>query len=58
MMRERNQIASQMDGVRKLEQDVTDTLELVELAEVESDAAMVADGMTALRALAGEAKRR
>src|SRR6202166_709635 len=58
MMRERNQLASQMEGVRKLEQDVSDTLELVELAEAEGDAAMVADGMTALRALAEEAKRR
>ena len=58
LMRERNQLASQMDGVRKLALDVSDTLELIELAEAEGDAAMVADGMTALRALAEEAKRR
>jgi peptide chain release factor 2 len=57
-MRERNQLASQMEGVRKLEQDVADTLELIELAEAEGDAAMVADGMAALRGLAEEAKRR
>jgi len=57
-MRERNQLSSQMDGVRKLEQDVSDTLELIGLAEAEDDTAMVADGMTALRALAEEAKRR
>ncbi len=57
-MRERNQLASQMDGVRKLGQDVADTLELIELAEAEGDSGMVADGMTALRALAEEAKRR
>jgi peptide chain release factor 2 len=58
LMRERNQLASQMDGVRKLALDVSDTLELIELAEAEGDATMVADGMTALRALAEEAKRR
>jgi peptide chain release factor 2 len=57
-MRERNQLASQMEGVRKLEQDVSDTLELIELAEADNDAAMVADGMTALRTLAEEAKQR
>jgi peptide chain release factor 2 len=47
-----------MDGVRKLERDVGDTLELIELAEAEGDAAMVADGMATLRALAEDAKRR
>ncbi len=57
-MRERNSLTSQMDGVRKLERDVGDTLELVELAEGEGDAGMVADGMASLRALAEEAKRR
>ncbi|HXA22709.1 MAG TPA: peptide chain release factor 2 [Acetobacteraceae bacterium] len=58
LMRERNNLASRMDGVRKLERDVSDTLELVELAEGEGDAGMVADGMATLRALAEEAKRR
>jgi peptide chain release factor 2 len=57
-MRERNHLAGQMDGLRKLERDVADTLELIELAEAEGDEAMTADGMTTLRALAGEAKRR
>src|SRR6478735_7361773 len=57
-MRERNQIAGQMEGVRKLETEVADTLELIGLAEADSDAGVVDDGMTALRALAEEAKRR
>jgi peptide chain release factor 2 len=57
-MRDRNNLASRMDGVRKLERDVGDTLELIELAEAEGDAAMVADGMATLRALAEDAKRR
>jgi peptide chain release factor 2 len=57
-MRDRNNLASQMDGVRNLARDVCDTLELIELAEAEGDAAMVADGMATLRALAEDAKRR
>jgi peptide chain release factor 2 len=57
-MRERNQIASAMEGVLKLEQDVADALELIELAEADGDEAMVAEAMTALRTAADEAKRR
>jgi len=57
-MRERNQIASAMDGVRKLETDVSDTQELIELAEADGDEAMVADAVASLRTLAAEAKRR
>jgi peptide chain release factor 2 len=57
-MRERNQLASQTEGVRKLEAEVADTVELIELAEAEGDQAMASDGMSALRALAAEAKRR
>ena len=57
-MRERNQIASQMEGVSKLEREVADTLELIGLAEADGDAAMAEEGLAALRALADEAKRR
>ncbi len=57
-MRERNQIASRIEGVRKLQSEVADTLELIAMAEADGDAPMVADGMAALRALAEEAKRR
>ncbi len=57
-MRERNQIASQMDGVRKMEADVADAMELIELAEADDDASMVADALASLRAIAEEAKRR
>ena len=57
-MRERNQIASAMEGVRALETEVADALELIELAEADSDAAMVAEAMTSLKAAAAEAKRR
>jgi len=57
-MRERNQLAGAIEGVRKLEQDVADTLELIELAEADSDEAMLAEAMAALKAYAEEAKRR
>ena len=57
-MRERNHLAGQIDGVVKLETDVAETVELIELAEADNDTAMVADGMAGLRALADEAKRR
>ncbi len=58
MMRERNHLADSIDGVRKLETDVDDTMELIELAEADGDAAMVSDGLKSLEALAAEAKRR
>jgi len=57
-MRERNQIASAIEGVRKLETDVSDTLELIELAEAENDTGMISDAIATLRGLADEAKRR
>ncbi len=57
-MRERNRLSSQIDGLTALTRDVTDAVELVELAEAEGDDAMVADGIATLRALSVEAKRR
>jgi peptide chain release factor 2 len=57
-MRERNQLAAGIEGVRKLQSEVSDTLELLGMAEADGDAAMVAEGMAALRTLAEEAKRR
>ncbi|WP_110095644.1 peptide chain release factor 2 [Novacetimonas maltaceti] len=58
LMRERTLLANQIEGVQKLEGEVRDTLELVELAEMEGDGDVVAEGVQALRALAEEAKRR
>ena len=57
-MRERNQIIAGTEGVRAMERELDDTLELVAMAEEEGDGAMVADGMAALRRIATEAKRR
>ncbi len=47
-----------MEGCASWKRDVADTLELIALAEADGDAAMAAEGMAALRALAEEAKRR
>ena len=57
-MRERNRLATQIDGVLKLEREVADSLELIGLAEADGDAPMIADGLSALRAAAAESKRR
>jgi len=57
-MRERNRLASQIDGVTALAREVADSLELSDLAEAEGDAAMVADALGTLKRLADEAKRR
>jgi peptide chain release factor 2 len=57
-MRERNQLASGIEAVRKLETEASDTIELIGMAEAENDAAMAAEGLAALRAMAEEAKRR
>ena len=57
-MRERNGLASRIEGVQSLEREVGDTVELVAMAEAESDAAMVADATATLQKLADEAKRR
>ena len=57
-MRERNRLASQIEGVTALEREVADTVELIAMAEAEGDAAMAADAAESLRALAAEAKRR
>jgi peptide chain release factor 2 len=57
-MRERNHLAGQMDGLRALQQEVSDTLELIVMAESDGDGAMAEEGLAALRASAEEAKRR
>ncbi len=58
VLRERTRLATQIEGVSRLIHEVDDALGLIELAEAESDAAMVADGLASLQALADEAKRR
>jgi peptide chain release factor 2 len=57
-MRERNQIASGMEAVVRMERDAADSTELLEMAEADGDTAMVADAIATLKALAQEGKRR
>ena len=57
-MRERNHLAAGVEGVRKLESEAADTVELIGLAEADGDGAMAAEGLAQLRALAEESKRR
>ena len=57
-MRERNEIASKMECVLRLERESADAIELTEMAEAEGDTAMIADAIASLKALAEEGKRR
>ncbi|OOL17348.1 peptide chain release factor 2 [Bombella intestini] len=57
-MRERTMLANQIEGVEALEADVQDTLDLVELAEMENDDAVVQEGLATLRSLAAQAQQR
>jgi peptide chain release factor 2 len=58
VMRERNRLADQVEGVQKLEREVSDSLELVEMAEAEGDAATADAAVADLKRLAEELKRR
>ncbi|MBB2204013.1 peptide chain release factor 2 [Gluconacetobacter takamatsuzukensis] len=58
LMRERTLLAGQVEGVQRLEADVRDTLDLIELAEMEGDEPVLKDATRMLRELADEAKRR
>ncbi len=51
-------LANQIEGVEALEADVQDTLDLVELAEMENDDAVVQEGLATLRSLAAQAQQR
>src|SRR6516165_1858808 len=57
-MRERNQIASMVEGVRAIEAETKDTIELIAMAEADSDEAMVADGVATLERLAIAVKQK
>ncbi|MCU0887944.1 MAG: peptide chain release factor 2 [Rubritepida sp.] len=58
VMRERTRLAGQIEGVQRLDQEVRDALELIELAEAEEDAATADAAVDDLKRLAAEAKRR
>jgi peptide chain release factor 2 len=58
VMRERNRLASLVEGLQAMEREAADTAELIGLAESEGDEAMAADGVATLERLLEEAKRR
>ena len=57
-MRERQQLDSQISAVERLQRELADQSELIELAEAEGDEAIVSEAEAALRRLAAEAERR
>jgi peptide chain release factor 2 len=57
MMRERQKLESALSGVTRLQNDLADALGLIEMAEAENDAAMVADAENSLAALARRAEQ-
>ena len=58
VMRERTKLESSIGAIKRLRAAVDDNVGLIEMAEAEADAAMVADGIKALRAMADDAKQR
>ncbi|HYZ42783.1 MAG TPA: peptide chain release factor 2 [Stellaceae bacterium] len=58
LLRERTKLDQAVTGYRRIEREVADTLELIELGEAEGDAAIVAEAAAALEKLRAEAARR
>ncbi len=58
LMRERQQLDDSINGVKALEQQLNDNIELIEMGEEEGDEAIIKDAEDALRALRAEANRR
>src|SRR5215218_2078327 len=57
VMRERRRLDEAMSATRKIESELKDTLELIEMAEAEGDVALVDDGVQSLAELADRAER-
>jgi peptide chain release factor 2 len=57
-MRERQQLEDGISGVHKLEADLADNLELIELGEMEGDKDVVSEAEAALKALKADVERR
>ncbi|HEX4737862.1 MAG TPA: peptide chain release factor 2 [Allosphingosinicella sp.] len=57
VMRERRRLDEAIGATRRIEQDLADTLELIEMAEAEGDAAMVDDAVASLKELAERADK-
>ena len=57
VMRERRRLEEAIGATQKIETELKDTVELIEMAEAEGDIALVDDGVTALEELAARAER-
>src|SRR6185437_269643 len=57
VMRERQRLEHAIGATRSIERELTDTLELIELADAEGDAALVEDAIGSLAELADRADR-
>ena len=57
VMRERRRLDESIAAVKSIESERDDTVELIEMAEAESDEAMASDGVAALAALAERADK-
>ena len=57
VMRERRRLEEAIGATQKIETELKDTVELIEMAELEGDESLVDDGVTALGELADRAER-
>src|SRR6476659_6760470 len=57
VMRERRRLEEAIGATRKLETELNDTVELIEMAEAEGDAGLVDDGVKSLAELAERAEK-
>src|ERR687889_575200 len=57
VMRERRRLEEAIGATRKLETELTDTVELIEMAEAEGDSSLIDDGVSSLADLAERAER-
>lgn len=57
-MRERQTLDDGVNGVRGLEQQLSDNLELIEMGEAEGDASIVTDAEAAIKAMSGDVRQR
>src|SRR5687767_15725814 len=57
VMRERRRLEEAIAATRKMQTELTDTVELIEMAEAEGDTSLVDDGVRALADLAASAER-
>jgi peptide chain release factor 2 len=57
-MRERTSLEDQIAAIKRLEQDIEDSITLIELGDAEGDAATVKEGEETIRAIQAEAARR